>query len=103
MNAVKSSGLNGEDIGIVIVATSSPEDMFGDAPSVVRIFHVMCMQVFDTVYQNTPRRWSACTCQAHDVGQNKPALCISLCVCKCVHVCTYVHTSRGYEHDKPVP
>lgn len=33
--ALKSSGLRGEDIDMVIVATSSPEDMFGDAPSVV--------------------------------------------------------------------
>jgi len=32
--ALAQSGLKGEDIDMVIVATSSPEDMFGDAPSV---------------------------------------------------------------------
>ena len=33
--ALEQSGLKGEDIDMVILATSSPEDMFGDAPSVV--------------------------------------------------------------------
>lgn len=32
--ALSSSGLSADDIDMVIVATSSPEDMFGDAPSV---------------------------------------------------------------------
>jgi len=32
--ALENSGLKGEDIDMVIVATSSPDDMFGDAPSV---------------------------------------------------------------------
>jgi len=32
--ALESSGLSGEDIDMVIVASSSPEDMFGDAPAV---------------------------------------------------------------------
>lgn len=34
--ALESSGMSGEDIDMVIVATSSPEDMFGDASFVVR-------------------------------------------------------------------
>lgn len=33
-NAVEMSGIDPLDIGLVICATSSPEDMFGDAPSV---------------------------------------------------------------------
>jgi len=32
--AIKDAGINAEDIDLVIVATSSPDDMFGDAPSV---------------------------------------------------------------------
>uniref|UniRef100_A0A7S1DKB9 beta-ketoacyl-[acyl-carrier-protein] synthase III n=2 Tax=Hemiselmis andersenii TaxID=464988 RepID=A0A7S1DKB9_HEMAN len=32
--ALESSGIKAEDIDMVIVATSSPEDLFGDAPSV---------------------------------------------------------------------
>lgn len=33
-NALEMSGLDPEDIDLVIVATSSPDDMFGDGPSV---------------------------------------------------------------------
>eukprot|EP00562_Extubocellulus_spinifer_P003024 CAMPEP_0178488006 /NCGR_PEP_ID=MMETSP0696-20121128/9626_1 /TAXON_ID=265572 /ORGANISM="Extubocellulus spinifer, Strain CCMP396" /LENGTH=404 /DNA_ID=CAMNT_0020115739 /DNA_START=150 /DNA_END=1364 /DNA_ORIENTATION=- len=33
-NALEMSGLSPDDIDLIIVATSSPEDMFGDAPSV---------------------------------------------------------------------
>ena len=32
--AIKDAGIKAEDIDLVIVATSSPDDMFGDAPSV---------------------------------------------------------------------
>jgi 3-oxoacyl-[acyl-carrier-protein] synthase-3 len=44
--ALESSGLSGEDIDMVIVASSSPEDMFGDAPAVVRLFHQHLLPVF---------------------------------------------------------
>eukprot|EP00471_Norrisiella_sphaerica_P003317 CAMPEP_0184477940 /NCGR_PEP_ID=MMETSP0113_2-20130426/79_1 /TAXON_ID=91329 /ORGANISM="Norrisiella sphaerica, Strain BC52" /LENGTH=363 /DNA_ID=CAMNT_0026855557 /DNA_START=513 /DNA_END=1604 /DNA_ORIENTATION=+ len=33
-NALENAGMSGEDIDLVIVATSSPDDMFGDATSV---------------------------------------------------------------------
>jgi len=32
--AIKDAGIKAQDIDLVIVATSSPDDMFGDAPSV---------------------------------------------------------------------
>jgi 3-oxoacyl-[acyl-carrier-protein] synthase-3 len=33
-NAISMAGVNPEDIGLVICCTSSPDDLFGDAPSI---------------------------------------------------------------------
>lgn len=34
MKAIEMSGVSPEDIHLVICATSSPDDLFGDAPSI---------------------------------------------------------------------
>eukprot|EP00288_Rhodomonas_lens_P010645 CAMPEP_0177748574 /NCGR_PEP_ID=MMETSP0484_2-20121128/32007_1 /TAXON_ID=354590 /ORGANISM="Rhodomonas lens, Strain RHODO" /LENGTH=346 /DNA_ID=CAMNT_0019263463 /DNA_START=246 /DNA_END=1283 /DNA_ORIENTATION=+ len=47
MQALEDSGLNAADIDLVVVATSSPEDMFGDAPYVANMIGAKDAVAFD--------------------------------------------------------
>jgi 3-oxoacyl-[acyl-carrier-protein] synthase III len=45
--ALKSSGVEAKDIDLVVVATSSPDDLFGDAPSVAAAIGATNAAAFD--------------------------------------------------------